>query len=50
MSVTELILGVSISLGNRPISTCPAFDRNATGTVEITELIGAVNSALFGCL
>jgi hypothetical protein len=41
---------VNISLGNLPITACLDFDRNASETVEINELIAAVNSALFTCV
>jgi Ca2+-binding EF-hand superfamily protein len=40
---------VNIALGNAPVSSCPAFDRNGDGEVSINELIAAVNAALNGC-
>lgn len=48
--INELITGVNISLGSRPISACPAFDNNDNGQVEISELIRAVNNSLDGCV
>ncbi|MGH7788444.1 MAG: hypothetical protein ACRERC_16360 [Candidatus Binatia bacterium] len=49
VTVNELIVGVNISLGNQPVSACPAFDPNHSGTVTVTELIQAVNNSLNGC-
>ena len=40
---------VGIALGNIPVSACTAGDANFSGTVEINEIIGAVNKALSGC-
>jgi len=49
VAVNELILGVNIALGKRPLESCPAFDTSADGRVAINELIVAVGSALRGC-
>ena len=49
VAINELITGVSIALGNRLLSVCPAFDDDDSGTVAINELIAAVNNALAGC-
>jgi hypothetical protein len=49
VTVDELVRGVDIALGTLPLSSCPAFDANATDTVEIAELIAAVQAALTGC-
>ena len=49
VSIDELILSVSIALGERPASECAAVDRDSSGTVEINELVTAVNRALTGC-
>jgi hypothetical protein len=46
VSVDELVLGVNISLGLRPITDCLAFDTDFNGRVSIDELIKAVNAAL----
>lgn len=32
-----------------PLSTCPSFDRDGDTSVDIAELIRAVNDALLGC-
>ena len=50
VTVDEMINGVAIALGTRPIDTCPAFDRNGSGEVTIDELIRAEQLALDGCL
>jgi len=49
VAINELITGVNISLGQRDISACPAFDTSANGSVEIAELIRAVRNSLDGC-
>jgi len=48
VAINELIIGVGIALGSRPPADCPAF-QNASGMVDITQLIRAVNFALNGC-
>jgi YVTN family beta-propeller protein len=49
VSISELIRGVNIALGNDPVSNCPAFDTSGDGEVAISEIIAAVNAALSGC-
>ena len=49
VGISELILGVNISLQRAPLLQCPAFDANGNQMVAINELIAAVNSALNGC-
>lgn len=49
VSVSELILGVNIALGNALLDECSAVDANHNERVTINELIAAVNSALNGC-
>ncbi|MEO8601482.1 MAG: YncE family protein [bacterium] len=49
IEINELIAGVNISLGTTPLASCPAFDGDTTGVVEIYELVSAVASALDGC-
>lgn len=49
VSISELIRGVGISLGQQVLSTCAAFDNNRNGSVAINELIGGVRNALDGC-
>jgi hypothetical protein len=43
------VTAVGIALGNAPVTTCGAADRNGDGMVAINELIAAVTSALNGC-
>lgn len=50
VSVDELVSGVSIVLGNAPLSSCPVFDSSGDGQVTVNELIQAVNAALVGCV
>lgn len=49
VAINEMILGVNISLGQRDVSACPAFDTSGNGSVEIAELIRAVRNSLDGC-
>jgi len=49
VTVTELIRGVNIALGQLPVEACPRFDSNTDGAVTIDELVRAVNNALYGC-
>lgn len=50
VAIGELILGVNISLGSRPLTDCADFDANDSGAIEVHELVSAVNSALLGCV
>ncbi len=49
VAVNELVLGVTIALGTRPIGDCPVFDGDGSAAVEVYELVGAVGNALAGC-
>lgn len=48
VAINELVIGVSIVLGALPVDACPSFT-GADATVDITDLITAVNDALSGC-
>ena len=50
VAINELILGVSIDLGELPLEACASFDDNGDGVVALNELILAVNGALSGCI
>ena len=50
ITVDEVIVGVNIALGNRPIDDCLSLDPNGDGMVTIDELITAVSNALNGCV
>ncbi len=43
------MVGVRIALGDATIERCPSFDSDASGAVEIGELVNAVSHALEGC-
>jgi hypothetical protein len=49
VSISDLIQGVNIALGNAAIGSCRAFDRDGNGQVTVSELIAGVNSALASC-
>lgn len=50
IGIGELIIGVGMALGNRPVSDCRTFDVTGDGTISIGEIVRAVNGALNGCL
>jgi polyhydroxybutyrate depolymerase len=50
VTIDELLKGVSIALGNLPLSACEMFDHNGDGTVTVDELLRGVNDALNGCV
>jgi hypothetical protein len=47
--VAEVLRGIRISLGGAATTSCAAFDPDATGSVSIDELIGAVHATMNGC-
>jgi len=49
VSIAELVIAVSIALGQDELATCGAADVDGDATVEINELIVAVRAALDGC-
>ncbi|MEO8602546.1 MAG: hypothetical protein ABI629_08225 [bacterium] len=49
VSISELIRGVNIALGNTAVADCPAFDPNGDGMVTIDALIKSVGYALAEC-
>jgi len=49
VTVGELVTGVNIALGMRPLDDCRSFDRNNNGRIEIGELLAAVGAALNTC-
>jgi photosystem II stability/assembly factor-like uncharacterized protein len=50
LTVDELVAGVGIALGTRPLTACPRFDHDGSGAVTIDELSAAVGAALDTCL
>ncbi len=49
VTVSELVRGVRINLGQDTVSLCTAMDTNSDQVVSVAELIRAVNSALGSC-
>src|SRR6185369_583919 len=47
--INELVVGVTIALGQANVATCPAMDGNDDGAVRIDELVTAVRNALSDC-
>lgn len=49
VTVSELVLGAAIALGDAAVSQCTAADGDGGGTVSVDELVRAVAAALEGC-
>jgi hypothetical protein len=49
VSISDLIRGVGIALGQSPLDNCPSFDADGSGMVTVSDLVRAVNDALAGC-
>jgi hypothetical protein len=49
VSINEVLTGVNIALGMAPLSSCPSFDTDHNGMLDIQELLAAVLSAVDGC-
>lgn len=49
VQVNELVIGVNIALDRADIQACPAFDRDSSGTVVVSELVTGVDNLLRGC-
>jgi len=49
VTVSELITGINVELGNKPASACPAIDCNHFGGVFLLCTPLAVSNALNGC-
>jgi 6-phosphogluconolactonase (cycloisomerase 2 family) len=49
VTVDELLIGVSIALGETALSRCPDFDGDGDGCVTIGDILAAINAALSRC-
>lgn len=49
VTVDEILLGINIALGSRPVDECTAFDRDGNGAVTVDEIVTGVTYALEGC-
>lgn len=49
VTINEVIQGVTIALGQSPVSICPQIDQNGDGLVTVGELVVAVTALLDGC-
>lgn len=50
VKVNELVLGVNIALGRRPLEACPSLDIDGSATIDVDEIVRAVSDAETGCL
>jgi hypothetical protein len=49
VTVDELIQGVNIVLGDRPVDDCPRLDRDGDNSITVAELVDAVGALQGGC-
>ncbi|HYD49986.1 MAG TPA: hypothetical protein VEB21_16635, partial [Terriglobales bacterium] len=49
VTVDEIVLGVSIALGNESTARCLPMDADGDGEITVDELLRSLNSALSGC-
>lgn len=49
VTVDEIILGTSISLGSQSISGCMKADQDGNGTVTVDEIVRGIYNSLNGC-
>lgn len=49
VDVADLMLAVSIALGDQPVNACANIDADADGQVTVDEVLAATASALRGC-
>ena len=49
VTVDEIVLGVNIALGERPLSACAPFDSGDDQAVTVDELLVGIGNALEGC-
>jgi hypothetical protein len=49
VTTNEIVLGINVALGQKPLDSCPAFDANRDGAISIAELLNSVVDALGGC-
>ncbi|MDX2166957.1 MAG: pre-peptidase C-terminal domain-containing protein [Deltaproteobacteria bacterium] len=49
VTIAEITTVLNIALGNLPLDDCPAADGDGSGSVDIADVIAAVNNALNGC-
>ena len=47
--VDEIIYCVNVVMGTQPLEGCPSCDADQNGTVQVNDLVAAVNDALEGC-
>jgi len=50
VTVDEIILGVSIALGEADLESCLKFDSTQDGSVTVDEILASVTAALGGCV
>jgi hypothetical protein len=50
VTVEEILTGVGMVLESRAPDVCAAFDPDHGGAVSVSDLVGAVNNALDGCV
>ena len=49
VTVDEVLVGVNIALGQRPLNQCRPFDRDGNESLTVDELVSGLDAALNGC-
>jgi hypothetical protein len=49
VTINEIVIMVSIALGQEPIESCAAANRDGDAQITVSEILTAVNRALDGC-
>jgi hypothetical protein len=49
VTTNELVLGINVALGLKPLDACRPFDANRDGAISIAELLSSVVDAMNGC-
>src|SRR6266849_417588 len=49
VTVDELVTGINIALDRLPLDRCASIDPGGDHTVDVAEVVAAVNNALAGC-
>ncbi|HSP97303.1 MAG TPA: hypothetical protein VL049_08675, partial [Candidatus Dormibacteraeota bacterium] len=49
VTIDELVTGVTLALGERPVAVCPALNQRVDDAITVDELVRAVDAALGEC-
>jgi Zn-dependent metalloprotease len=49
VTTNEIVLGINVALGQKPLDACRTFDADRDGAISIAELLKSVVDAMDGC-